>query len=121
MPTPRRSILLVEDDGEVRQLFRLALVADGFEVREAVDGMEALRRIDAQPPDLIVLDLGLPGFDGFAVLEDLANDPRNRRIPVVVVTASPEPLAGIRAACILRKPVTPEAVVTTVHRCIESA
>src|SRR5438094_10202252 len=102
MSRPRR-ILIVEDDRDVREMYRQTLLYEGFEVREAVDGWDALRRIDAATPDLIVLDLGLPLVNGEAILRDLATQAPLRDIPVVVVTGSSAPLKDFKVSCILRK------------------
>ena len=114
----RSCVLIVEDDQDLREAFQIALSFEGFETREARSGFEALRLLDTSPPDLVLLDLGLPGIDGFAVLEELSANAFTRHIPVVVVTASAKDLSHVNAACILRKPVSPAEVVATVHRCL---
>src|SRR5258705_9814975 len=79
-------ILVVEDDPELRRLFRTALSVSGFEVICAGDGVEALYRLDAELPDLVVLDLGLPRLSGRDVLREISANMRTRHIPIVVVT-----------------------------------
>lgn len=78
-------ILVVEDDRSVRAALDRALRAQGIEVVTAGDGLAALRAVDEQDPDLIVLDLGLPGMDGLAVCRRLRADGDDR--PVLVLTA----------------------------------
>jgi DNA-binding response OmpR family regulator len=112
----RASILIVEDDPDLRELFQIALSFEGFDVREARSGFEALRMLDAQPPDLVLLDLGLPGIDGFAVREEISANAFTQHIPVVIVTASTQDLSHLDAAVILRKPISPADVVETVRR-----
>jgi DNA-binding response OmpR family regulator len=113
-----QSILIVEDNYDLRSMFRQALVFAGFVVREAGDGMEALRQIEVEMPDLIVLDLALPWLGGAVVAQDVAAHAHTKHIPIVVVTASridvPE------ATCVLRKPVMPDALVKTVRQCLGS-
>jgi CheY-like chemotaxis protein len=116
----RRLILVVEDDASLRLLWRAALRIDGFDVMEAGDGIEALRIIEQHTPDLVVLDLGLPGLDGASVRQEIAAHLVTRNIPIVIVTASTEELAYLDVECILRKPATPEQVVMTVRRCLPS-
>ena len=98
----RRTALIVEDDVELRRIFRLALSFDGFHGVEASDGLEALHLIDEEPPDLIVLDLGLPGVSGHEVLSEVAAHAETRRIPVVVVTGASEDLNHLDVACVLQ-------------------
>lgn len=116
----RKSILVVEDDADLRRLFRTALVIEGFGVKEAVDGLDALRKLDEYPPDLVVLDLGLPVIDGFSVHADIASRASTRHLPVVVVTGSYIDLETLGVACVLRKPVDPDTLVATVRKCLAS-
>lgn len=114
----RYTILVVEDDADLRGMFRAALALAGFDVRDAADGWEALRRVDIALPDLIVLDLGLPGVNGQGVLAELSAQAHTRAIPVVVVTASSDPLQGFQVDCVLRKPVDPDELLRAVRRCL---
>ena len=78
------TILVVDDDADIRLLLRLELAAEGHHIVEAGDGEEALRVIEGQPPDLVLLDIMMPVLDGWGVLAalDAATAP-----PVVVMTA----------------------------------
>ena len=116
----RRRILIVEDDEDVRAMFRVSLTLAGYEVQEAADGLEALRQIDHSPPDLVVLDLGLPFVGGDVVQQEIATHVFTRDIPVVIVTGSGKDLSGLKVACVLRKPVTPAELVRTVESCLTS-
>src|SRR5207249_558195 len=80
-------VLVVDDEEAVRRLVFETLGDEGFELREAVDGDEALAAIDARRPDAVVLDLIMPRVDGFAVLDRLQADPETRLLPVVILTA----------------------------------
>jgi DNA-binding response OmpR family regulator len=114
-----RTVLIVEDDPALRDMFARALSMDGFTVKEARDGLEALRRIDADPPDLIVLDLMLPGVSGQAILTEIRMQAHTRALPVVVVTGSgTEDLDGLDANCVLRKPVSPDELVNVARACL---
>jgi DNA-binding response OmpR family regulator len=112
------TILVVEDNDELRGMYRTALALEGFDVMEARSGFEALRHIDHARPDLVVLDLGLPGISGAAVRQELAASVHSRNIPIVVVTAAIVIPADLDVECILRKPVLPEVLVETVRRCL---
>jgi CheY-like chemotaxis protein len=114
-------ILIVEDDAALREMWRTTLRLEGFAVVEAGDGMEALKLIEASPPDLVLLDIGLPHVDGIAVRKDLAAQVFSRHIPIVVITGSTEDLSYLDVNCILRKPVTTDHIVLAVHRCIQLA
>ena len=70
-------MLVVDDDETLRRLVVETLARDGRELREAADGLEALVMIAARPPDVLVLDLSMPGLDGFGVLERLARAARD--------------------------------------------
>jgi signal transduction histidine kinase/CheY-like chemotaxis protein len=81
-------VLIVDNDADSRQLLRQVLEDAGFCTAEAENGHDALRQLDQHPPALLVLDLMLPGMDGFDVLDELRNRPDRRAIPVLVVTAA---------------------------------
>jgi CheY-like chemotaxis protein len=112
-----RSILIVEDDRELRRLFRFALGIAGYSATEAGDGIHALELIELDRPDLIILDIGLPMLSGLDVQQEIAAHAHTRDIPVVIVTASSADLDGLGVDCVLRKPVSPEDVVDVVARC----
>lgn len=84
---PGSPVLLVEDDPITRDMTARHLRAQGWEVREATDGREALARVRESKPAVILLDLMMPNMDGFEFVETLRRDPAGQSIPVVVVTA----------------------------------
>src|SRR5436309_2363788 len=95
-PAPRRSgphgeiavkVLLVDDEDSLRKVMRDLLERDGYAVTEARDGVQALDQVDRVGPDIIVLDLNLPGLDGYGVLSHLRSRPATADIPVIVLTA----------------------------------
>jgi CheY-like chemotaxis protein len=116
----RQTILVVEDDEDLRRLFRTALVLAGYDVVEAGDGLEALLRIDQAPPDLVVLDIVLPRLSGIAVQQEIAAQAVTRQIPIVVITGSAMEPSEMEVACFLRKPVSPEQLVEVVGKCLHS-
>lgn len=113
-----KTILIVEDDADLRRMLRVVLTLAGFEVREARDGHHALRSVDQHAPDLVVFDLGLPLLDGLSVREEIAAQALTRTLPVVIVAGEERDLSDVNVACILRKPVSPEDVVSAVRRCL---
>ena len=113
-----KRILVVEDDADLRRLFRMALSLAGFQVEEAADGIEALHMIENRAPDLVVLDLMLRALDGMSVQQELAAHVITRDIPVVIVTGSNLDVTGVNVSCVLRKPVMPDQLVKTVRHCL---
>ena len=116
----RRTILLVEDDDDLRKMWRVALSLEGFEVEEVGDGVEALQRVEQKLPDLVVLDLDLPRLGGLSVQQEIAAHALTRHIPIVIVTGSAMNLSHLDVPCVLRKPIFPEQIVKTVRRCLPS-
>jgi CheY-like chemotaxis protein len=115
-----RTLLIVEDDADLRHLFRTALALAGYRVQEARDGLEALKLLDCDPPDLVVLDLGLPIVTGLEVREEIAAHAHTRDIPVVVVTGSLVAPETLDVACVLYKPVKIDSLLQTVKSCLEA-
>lgn len=81
-----KKILIVEDDKFLRELISRKLQREGFEISEAVDGEEGERKIKEEKPDLVLLDLILPGMDGFEVLSRVKQDPEVAHIPVIILS-----------------------------------
>jgi DNA-binding response OmpR family regulator len=92
MPSALRArLLLVDDDDALAEMYALQLTASGYQVTTARSGAEALRLIVDVTPDLIYLDLGLPGMTGLELLERLRNAPNTADVPVVILTNFSEP------------------------------
>jgi len=79
-------ILVVEDDKFLRELISRKLSGEGFEVSEAIDGEEGIKKIKEEKPALVLLDLILPGVDGFEVLSKIREDPNMAQTPVIVLS-----------------------------------
>ena len=84
---PACKVLLVDDEDSLRNVMKDLLERDGYIVTEARDGVQALDQVDRIGPDIIVLDLNLPGLDGYGVLSHLRSRPSTAHIPVIVLTA----------------------------------
>jgi CheY-like chemotaxis protein len=80
-------ILIAEDNAVNRELLRELLELRGYTVLEACDGQEALQMIEQAQPELLLLDIGMPVMDGFAVIKRIRENPRLAKLPVVAVTA----------------------------------
>jgi two-component system, chemotaxis family, chemotaxis protein CheY len=115
------TIMLVDDSPTVRQLMRSALEREKFEVVEAVDGEDALDKLDGRQLGLIVTDLAMPRMDGLSFLRYLRQHPRYKFTPLLVLTT--ETRTQVRqkareggAQAYLTKPCTPTQLVTAVQR-----
>jgi two-component system phosphate regulon response regulator PhoB len=86
----KKNIFVVEDEEDILDLIRHNLAKEGFAVATATDGLDAVKAIARKPPDLVLLDLMLPGLDGLEVCRQLKRDPQTAEIPVLMVTAKDE-------------------------------
>jgi len=85
-----KKILVADDEESIRTVVSFTLEQAGYEVETAANGDEALEKVYAAPPDLILLDLMMPMVDGWEVLKLLRSDPQTEKIPVVLLTAKGE-------------------------------
>ncbi len=113
-------ILVVDDEEDNRLAISDRLVAEGFEVHEARDGEEALELADVLRPDLILMDLWLPGMDGYEASRRIKADPALSRIPVIAVTSyalKGDEDKAAEAGCdgYLTKPYDPRALVEMIR------
>lgn len=90
MSDTRQKILIVDDEMDALTALKIALEAEGYKVSEAWDGNEAIAKVHADIPDVILLDLMIPGIDGFEVCTRLKSDSRYAHIPVIMLTARGE-------------------------------
>jgi two-component system, cell cycle response regulator DivK len=120
----RITVLLVEDDLDGRRLYAEWLRSAGFTVDEAHNGFQALERALDVRPDIIVVDLNIPGIDGFELTRRLKQDLRTRELPVLAVTGYPafaaEPGRARRAGCdaVLSKPFSLEDLESSIRSLI---
>ncbi len=113
-------ILAVEDEEDILELVRYNLEKEGYRVTGVVSGEEALRRARSQPPDLIVLDLMLPGMDGLTVCRELKQDAKTRDLPIIILTAKGEEadiVAGLELGAddYVTKPFSPRVLLARVR------
>jgi DNA-binding response OmpR family regulator len=81
-----KNILVVEDDKILRELISQKLEKENYKISAAIDGEEGLKKVKEEKPDIVLLDLILPGIDGFEVLERIKQDPEINKIPVVILS-----------------------------------
>ena len=122
--TERPRVLVVDDYPDAREMYSEYLEFSGFEVIQAVNGMEALQRAIDATPDIILMDLSLPVMDGWEATRRLKEDARTNSIPVVALTG--HALAGIsegaiKAGCdaFVTKPCLPEDLVKEIRRVLD--
>ena len=117
--------ILVVDDNEVnRDMLQRRLEREGYQVATAVDGLDALRRVAEGDFDLVLLDIMMPGLNGYQVLEQLKSDPQRRHIPVIMISALDEIESVVRcieigASDYLPKPFNPVLLRARIGACLE--
>jgi CheY-like chemotaxis protein len=116
---PKR-VLVIDDDAQLRAFVAASLESEGYEVRGGTGGMNGLTLADAEPPDVILLDLRMPGVDGYEVCRILRQGRKTRQIPVIILTVSDDPHLNREAyaagaqACVL-KPFRKEALIAAIR------
>jgi len=120
-----KCILCIEDEPEMIDLIRLILGRRGFEVKGATGGVEGLKMIRDEKPDLILLDLMMPDMDGWEVYQQIKADEKTKGIPVIVVTAkaqSIDKVLGLHIAKVddyIAKPFSPQDLLNSVERVLQ--
>ncbi len=122
----RPSVLVIEDSASVRRLIDVCLRPTGAEIRSAEDGLLGLEAAWSAVPDVIVLDIGLPGLDGWGVLSRLRADARTSEVQVLILTAHAQPEMADRAAAdgadaFMTKPFRPDDLRETIESLIDVA
>ncbi len=117
-----KRILCVEDEQEMIDLIRLILGRRGFEVKGAEGGVQGLKQIREEIPDLVLLDLMMPDMDGWEVYQQMKADEKTRHIPVIVVTAKAQNIDRVLALHIAKvddyitKPFSPQELLQSVEK-----
>jgi len=121
-----KCILCVEDEPEMIDLMRLILGRRGFEVKGANGGVEGLKMVRNEMPDLVLLDLMMPDMDGWEVYQQMKADEKTKNIPVIVVTAkaqSIDKVLGLHIAKVddyITKPFSPQDLMNSVEKVLKS-
>jgi len=126
----RPKILVVDDDPDIIEAITTVLESlDEFDVRSARDGVECIEAVKEETPDLLILDLLMPRVDGFAVVRDLRDNPRYRKLPIIILTSVREDASyrryelemGVRMDVqdYIEKPVPPNELLRRVGKLLK--
>lgn len=118
-----QSILIVDDEPTARTLLRLILVRAGFNVVEAINGYQALERLEETAVDLVLLDVMMPGMSGIEVCEKIRADEKTAVVPVLLLSAKTDVLSirrGLSAGAdkYLTKPISPDVLLSHLHKAL---
>jgi diguanylate cyclase (GGDEF)-like protein len=124
--TSRHRILVAEDDPDVSRYVEVSLGVEGFEIHRATDGLTAVAKAIEIQPDLVVLDIGMPGLDGMSVCAELRRDPRTSAVPIIMLTArvqQSEKVRGLDAGAddYVTKPFDPAELVARIQAALRRA
>ena len=125
----KKRILVVDDEPDLVTMVKKNLEKQGFQVEVAYNGVEAMEKVKANPPDAIVLDVMMPEKDGYEVCAELKQSPQHSSIPIVMLTAVADHVSSTRyshadgmsmeADDYLPKPASPDEIVASVKRLTE--
>jgi two-component system phosphate regulon response regulator PhoB len=121
-----KSILVVEDEEDIRELVSYNLLKEGYQVAGVASGEDALAAVETKTPDLVLLDIMLPGLDGLRVCRKLKEDPRFSSIPIIMLTAKgeePDIVAGLNMGAddYVTKPFSPKVLLARVKAVLRRA
>lgn len=119
------SIVVVDDDKEVQEIVTFALRRNGYQVAMASNGQQLQDILAAQTPDLIILDVMMPGLDGYQIFGSLRKNPATQHVPVIIMTAHAEDIyerisIDLGAAVHITKPFHPLELVDKVQALLQS-
>lgn len=121
----QKTIVVVDDEPSIGRVVQFKLEKEGFKVHVATDGIEGLAKIQSEKPDLVLLDIMMPGMDGFEVCQRMKENPRTAKIPVIVLTArgqAPDRIRGKELGIIdfFTKPFSPTRLLEKVTEVFSS-
>jgi len=119
----KERILAIDDEADILELIRYNLEKEGYRIQTADSGEKGLKAAKMKPPDLIILDLMLPGLDGLDVCKLLKSDPKTKSIPVIMLTAKSEEVdvvTGLELGAddYIVKPFSPKVLIARIRACL---
>ncbi len=122
----KQSVLVVEDEEDIRELISYNLLKEGYQVAGVASGENALTAVASKPPDLVLLDLMLPGLDGITVCRKLKGDPQTESIPIIMLTAKGEEadiVVGLNMGAddYITKPFSPKVLLARMQAVLRRA
>lgn len=122
----RQSVLVVEDEEDIRELVSYNLLKEGYQVAGVASGEDALTAVEAKSPDLVLLDIMLPGLDGLSVCRKLKGNPKFESIPIIMLTAKgeePDIVAGLNMGAddYVTKPFSPKVLLARIQAVLRRA
>ena len=119
-PKVPHTLLLADDSVTIQRVIELTFADEDVQVVAVGDGEQAIKILDARPPDIVLADIGMPKVDGYEVAQHIKSTPSLAHIPVVLLTGAFEPVDEVRAArvgadAVLSKPFEPQLVITRVR------
>jgi len=90
----KKRVLVVDDDADIAKMLKIRIEAEGYEFMSAMDGKEMLEALNIKKPDVILLDIMLPGMDGYSVLREMRKNERYFDIPVIILSAKEKKKVG---------------------------
>lgn len=121
-----KKVLVIDDSAVLRNIIVFNLKKAGYEIAQAVDGMDGMDKMKEFKPDMIVLDIMMPRLDGFGVLEEKSKDDEIKEIPVIILTAKGgeedrEKALSLGVIGVLTKPFSPKQLINSVKQVIGDA
>jgi two-component system, sensor histidine kinase len=118
------SILLAEDNDDMRQLYSLVLAQAGFDVREAMNGKEALAAVKRSRPDVLITDIMMPVMDGLELIARIKNEPALSDLPIIAISAYGGDYLSraytVGATGVIGKPIDPDSLIDAVIHALPS-
>lgn len=122
-----KTILFVDDDPVLIQAYRVRLEQAGYVFKPAVDGLDAMRQMSLNTPDVIILDLFMPKFNGVEIMGFIRSNPKIKNVPVIILSSNPiidsdgEPILEMASRRLLKGICTPDTLLQAISEVVATA